>query len=100
MRSQLRDARAALVEGDARERGVVLAFLAMVLFTLIVMAGLAVDVGNWWWTGQKVQKAADAAAMAGVSYLPDNFATAQTTAGDIAKRNGYDGASNATVVSA
>jgi hypothetical protein len=102
MRSHFRDARVALVEGDARERGVVLAFLAMVLFTLIVMAGLAVDVGNWWWTGQKVQKAADAAAMAGVTYMPEDLTAtgsqAKSLAQTIASRNGYTNGTNANVV--
>jgi hypothetical protein len=100
MRTHWRDIRDGLVEGDARERGVVLAFLAMILFTLIVMAGLAVDVGNWWWTGQKVQKAADAAAMAGVTYMPDDLAAAQSLANDVAQRNGYENGTNATIVSA
>jgi hypothetical protein len=99
VRTRFRDIRDGLVVGDARERGVVLAFLAMILFTLIVMAGLAVDVGNWWWTGQKVQKAADAAAMAGVTYLPDDLSSAQSTADEIALHNGYDNGGNATIVS-
>jgi hypothetical protein len=98
MRSRLRDIRDGLVDGDAKERGVVLAFLAMILFTLIVMAGLAVDVGNWWWTGQKVQKTADAAAMAGVTYMPDDLASAQSMANGIASRNGYTDGTNATIV--
>ncbi|HEX7094802.1 MAG TPA: pilus assembly protein TadG-related protein, partial [Acidimicrobiales bacterium] len=89
----------ALVHGDARERGVVLAFLALVLFSLIAFAGLAIDVGNWWWTGQKVQKAADAAAMAGVTYLPDDLPSAQAMAQSVASRNGYSHGSNATVTS-
>jgi hypothetical protein len=98
VRTRFRDIRDGLVVGDAHERGVVLAFLAMILFTLIVMAGLAVDVGNWWWTGQKVQRTADAAAMAGVTYLPADLTTAQSTANDIANRNGYENGTNATIV--
>jgi hypothetical protein len=102
MRPRVRDIRDGLIEGDAKERGVVLAFLAMILFTLIVMAGLAVDVGNWWWTGQKVQKAADAAAMAGVSYMPEDVTAsgslAKSMAQTIASRNGYTQGSNANVV--
>jgi Flp pilus assembly protein TadG len=74
----------------------------MILFTLVVMAGLAVDVGNWWWTGQKVQKAADAAAMAGVSYMPEDLnasgSQAKALAQTIASRNGYTNGSNANVV--
>jgi hypothetical protein len=102
MRRRFRDIRDGLVEGDNRERGVVLAFLAMILFTLIVMAGLAVDVGNWWWTGQKVQKAADAAAMAGVTYMPEDLSAsgsqAKALAQTIASRNGYTNGTNANVV--
>lgn len=94
-----RHLREALVEGDNRERGVVLAFLALVLFALIAFAGLAVDVGNWWWTAQKVQKAADAAAMAGVTYLPEDFPTAQNVAKDVAGRNGYKAGARTTITS-
>src|SRR5215217_3207277 len=101
MRSRVRDICDGLVEGDARERGVVLAFLAMVLFTLIVMAGLAVDVGNWWWTAQKLQKTADSAALAGVPYMPEDVslptAPSRLTAYSLASRNGYTNGANATV---
>ena len=84
-------------EGDARERGVVLAFLALVLFTLIVMAGFTIDVANWWWTGQKLQKTADAAALGGVVYLPDDLDEAIIAADEISERNGYTNGTNATI---
>jgi len=94
MRSHLREC---WQEGDRNERGVVLAFLALVLFTLIVMAGFTIDVANWWWTGQKVQRTADAAALGGVVYMPDDLARAKTTATDLTRRNGYTNGTNATV---
>jgi Flp pilus assembly protein TadG len=84
-------------DGDRRERGVVLAFLALVLFTLIVMAGFTIDVANWWWTGQKLQRTADAAALGGVVYMPDDLPRAQDVANDLTVRNGYTDGTNAIV---
>ena len=40
----------------------------------------------------RVQKAADAAALAGVPYLPYDLANATLRAKEVAKRNGYDDA--------
>ena len=46
----------------------------------------------------RVQKAADAAALAGVPYLPFDLANATIRAKEVAKRNGYDDASADVVV--
>jgi hypothetical protein len=49
---------------------------------------------------QRVQNAADAAATAGVTFLPDDFASARAAATTVAGRNGYpDGGTNHITVS-
>ncbi len=74
-----------------REGGYVLAMFGLLLVPLLLMAGLAVDVGSWYSRASDIQKAADAASLAGVVWLPD-IATARTVALDVAKRNGFDNA--------
>jgi Flp pilus assembly protein TadG len=75
--------------------GFALTWFAIFLLVLVAMAGFGVDVWNWWYTSQKVQRAADAAALAGVTFLPSNFDTpatgpnAITTAQAAAKQNGF-----------
>ena len=49
---------------------------AMLLMTLMGLAAFAVDVGHWYQVGQQEQAAADAAAMAGVTYLPGDSTSA------------------------
>src|SRR5688572_30077985 len=45
------------------ERGFVLLWAALMLTVLMGMAGLAVDVGNWYLKIQRAQRAADSAAL-------------------------------------
>lgn len=64
----------------------------------MVCAAVAVDTGNWYAQLRDVQKAADAAALAGVPYLPNDMTDATLKAKDVAARNGFDdAASNVTV---
>jgi hypothetical protein len=89
--------RKAWAERSTKERGVVLALLALILFALLVFAGLAIDVANWWLTSQSVQRTADSAALGGVVHLPDDFSTAKSIANEVSRRNGYTNGTNATV---
>lgn len=67
-----------------------IAVIAVVLTPVIFgCAALTIDVGNWYFVGQKVQRAADAAALAGVTYMPGNFDAARTQALATAAANGY-----------
>src|SRR4051795_5101566 len=52
------------------EGGIVLVWFALALTVMLLASAFAVDVGGWYKRSQELQKAADAAAMAGVSYLP------------------------------
>ena len=81
----------------SRQDGYVMTVFGLLLVPLLLMAGLAVDVGYWYNRASDIQKAADAAALAGVVWLP-NLTTATSVALDVAKRNGFDdAASNITV---
>ncbi len=81
------------------ESGFVLAFVAISLVVLLAMAGFAVDYWHWSREGTRLQKAADAAALAGAVYMPDNVGQAgYTAAQQVAGRNGYtNGQNNVTV---
>jgi len=70
---------------------VLVAMLASVLF--LGMAAFGVDTARWYVEVEKVQRTADAAALAGVTYMPHDLPAARTTALAAAKRNGYDDAS-------
>ncbi|MGD9956810.1 MAG: pilus assembly protein TadG-related protein, partial [Candidatus Nanopelagicales bacterium] len=63
--------------------------VALLLPVLLGFAALAVDVARWYVEMERIQKAADAAALAGVVYMPQDFAQAQTTALAVAAKNGY-----------
>lgn len=69
--------------------GFVMPWFALMLIVMVGMAGFGVDVWNWWYTGQQIQRGADAAALGGVPFMPANINQARTTAIDIAARNGY-----------
>ena len=82
----------------AREGGyaaVLVAMLAAAVF--IPITALAVDVARWYVELERVQTAADAAATAGVTYMPDDFANAKTTAIAVSGRNGYPNSGTSTV---
>jgi hypothetical protein len=74
-----------------RERGdggYVVPLTALLLVPMLVVAAFAVDVGGWYAQGSRVQRAADAASLAGVVWMP-NFAKAQSVAMATAAKNGF-----------
>jgi Flp pilus assembly protein TadG len=50
------------------------------MFSLLGIAGVTIDVGNWLQSRQSLQAAADAAALAGASQIPSGWGTAQASA--------------------
>ncbi len=75
------------------ERGAVAVVVAVLLpLVLIGAAAFAIDTSRWEVDRQQAQTAADAAAMAGVPYLPYDLDGATTRALAVAKRNGFDDA--------
>lgn len=74
----------------ADERGaaaVLVAVFASVVF--FGLGALSVDVTRWYLEGQRLQKAADAAALAGVTWMPQDLDQATAVARDVAARNGF-----------
>ena len=54
--------------------------LAIFMVALLGAASLSLDVGHWYLTRAELQRAADAAALAGATQMPQGFAAAQTAA--------------------
>jgi Flp pilus assembly protein TadG len=75
---------------EAGYAALVVALLGSTVF--LGMAALGVDVARWYVEVERVQKVADAAALAGVTYMPNDMTKARATALAIASRNGYDDA--------
>jgi Flp pilus assembly protein TadG len=81
------------------QRGYVATVVAILVPTVFIgCCAISVDTARWYVEAERVQRAADAAALAGVVWMPSDFATAKTTALAAAKQNGYDDASPNVVV--
>lgn len=81
----------------AGQRGQVLIITAGILTILIALVGLIVDLGWYQASVLRVQRSADAAALAGVVRLPGNVPSAQTLAYNEATKNGYTTGGTTTV---
>ena len=90
LRSAACAARAHLAVGRLAARGQMLVLFVLSIFVLTGIIAIVVDVSWYWANTLRVQRAADAAALAGVVWLPGNPATAYSTAMDEATKNGYD----------
>lgn len=80
-----------------KEAGQIIAIFALMLTALIGLVGIAIDVTFAWREELRVQRAADAAALAGVVYLPGNVSGGQTAAAAEATKNGYSSGSGTNV---
>ena len=72
----------------------VAAFAATIMMPL---CAISVDVARWYVEISRIQNAADAAATAGVTFLPDDFASAKSTAITVAGRNGFPNSGTTSV---
>src|SRR5262245_41771814 len=70
------------------KRGQILVVFALALPVLIGSIALGADVAVLYFDWVQMQKAADAAALAGANYLPGDPAQAQTVAASFAENNG------------
>lgn len=61
---------------------------SLMLVPLLLLAGFAVDIGGWYSRASDIRRAADAAALAGVVWLPDE-AKARAVALETAAKNGF-----------
>ena len=69
---------------------------AILLPVLLMFLALAVDVAYYYYRGVQIQRAADSAALAGVTRMP-KFSEARRIADDVAKRNGFVNAGDTEV---
>lgn len=74
--------------GIRREDGYVLALVALLMLPMVAFTGFAVDLGSWYARAAKIQRASDAAALAGVQELP-NLPRAVAVAKSVAEQNGF-----------
>jgi hypothetical protein len=82
---------------DDHERGFVAVFIALVLVIMLVFAAFTVDFGSWYTRSAEIKRAADAAALAGVVWMPE-FDQAQQYALATAAKNGFvNGQNNVSV---
>ncbi len=84
--------------GRQHSRGQIVIILAMAIFVLTGMVALVVDVSWYWINSLRVQRTADAAALAGVVYLPGNPTDAYAVAKLEASKNGYTDAVAAVAI--
>src|SRR5882762_10136330 len=82
------------------ERGQSFILVAIMLTALLGFMGIVIDVGWYEVNLIRVQRAADAAALAGVVYLPGQPANATTAARNEASKNGFTHLSSGVVVTA
>jgi hypothetical protein len=88
--------------GLRSDAGVVGVIVAILIPALLILTAVALDSGRWYLAGSDLQKAADAAALAGVTKITTDSVEAFTEAGDEARRvaalNGYPDGGNVNVV--
>lgn len=73
----------------ARQRGQVVVIFSLAIILFMGLCALAVDISWYWVNNLRMQRAADAAALAGVVHLPGNVGLATSVALDEATKNGY-----------
>jgi Flp pilus assembly protein TadG len=90
----------ALLRNRVRSQRGYAAVLVAILFPVVFvgLAALAVDTARWYVEVQRVQNAADAGALAGVIYMPQDLTLATTTAKAVTARNGYADGTGSIVV--
>ncbi len=80
------------------ESGFVMVFIALMLTVMLVFAAFTIDFGSWYTRSAELKRAADAAALAGVVWMPE-FDQAQQYALATAAKNGFVNGQNNIVVS-
>jgi Flp pilus assembly protein TadG len=71
------------------DSGVSLPLVAMMMVTLLGLAAFAIDLGWFYLNASRIQRAADASALAGVIHMPNDPSEASDVAHEIAEANGY-----------
>lgn len=81
-----------------QDEGYIAVVVALCLMLIIGLCGFSIDVGNWYRIALQAQKAADAAALAGVVNLPGAQNTAFSTAQTFSTLNGFKNGVGGTTV--
>lgn len=89
-RAEGRPRRSRLRRGNDRSDGFVLVYASLMLSVMIGIGGIAVDVGNWYLHIWRLQRAADAAALTGSTYLPGDVTGAKAAASATLSKNAID----------
>lgn len=91
--------RAAWAVRDRQERGIAMVWMALTLLVMVLFAGFAVDLSNWYLRADRIQRAADAGALAGAAFMPADLPGAKTEINSVLQKNGYTtgGAPNTTI---
>ena len=79
------------------ERGQSLVLAALAMVAMLGFAALAIDVGYWFSQRGEVQKAVDAAALAGAQELPDDYVMAESKAREYLTKNGVSTSNGDTI---
>ena len=86
-------------ERNGKEQGFFMVWFALTFVTLTAFAGLALEYNRWQQIATRAQKAADAAALGGAVFMPENVGNkAFTTAQTLAAENGFTNGSNGVTV--
>lgn len=80
---------------EAGYAAILVALLSATVF--LGVSAIGVDTARWYVEGERVQKAADAAALAGVTHMPGDLGAAKATALAHASGNGYSNDATTTV---
>jgi Flp pilus assembly protein TadG len=86
-----------LRESTASDSGAVAVMVAILAPVFLMFAAFSVDVARWYVEGERIQKTADAAALAGAVYLPQDMSAARNAALSVASKNGYAPSSKVTI---
>jgi hypothetical protein len=73
----------------ASQRGQIVVAFSLAIFVFMGLCAIAVDISWYWVNNLRMQRAADAAALAGVVHLPGNVGLATSVALAEATKNGY-----------
>ncbi|HXQ61333.1 MAG TPA: Tad domain-containing protein [Acidimicrobiales bacterium] len=77
------------IRRSSGDGGFTLVFFALAIVALMGIAALVVDLGYWYLHANRIQRAADSAALAGVVYMPGDTGQATTVADEVAASNGF-----------
>ena len=80
------------------EGGFVMVFIALMLTVMLVFAAFTIDFGSWYTRSAELKRAADAAALAGVVWMPELDQAQQYALATAAKNGFVNGQNNIVIV--